>query len=199
MQPDNPTQLSVDYLDQIAPPEKPNKGFSKKQILIFAGLGVALILAVLLMMLNSALQNNRPEEMLAARLITIQKVVDESTGNLKNSKLRALNSDLKLYIVDVMREAEAPFAASKVTFSEINPNVTKRENADGLLERLEDERLNARYDRSYAREMASLIETTLIQMKAVYGKTSNKSLKDFLQKTYDNLLPVQEQFENIKL
>jgi hypothetical protein len=199
MQPDTPTQLSVDYLDQIAPPEKPNRGFSKKQIILFVGLGVALLIAIALMMLNSLLQNNRPSEVLAARLITVQKVVDSSTGNLKNSKLRALNSDLKLYIVDVMRESEVPFAAVKVNFSEINPNITKQENADSLLELLEDERLNARYDRAYAREMASLLETTLIQMKDVYSKTSNESLKEFLQKTYDNLLPVYEQFENIKL
>lgn len=199
MQPDTTPQLSADYLDQIAPPEKPTKGFSKKQLLIFGSLGAGLLIALALMILTSVLQNNRPAEMLAARFITIQKVVDDSTSKLKNSQLRALNSDLKLYLVDVMREAEAPFAASKVTLKEINPKITQQENADNLLARLEDERLNARYDRSYARELASLLETTLIQMKDVYNKTSNEALKNFLHTTHDNLQPIQEQFENIKL
>lgn len=199
MQPETTPQLSADYLDQIAPPEKPDRGFSKKQMLIFAGLGAALLIAIALMVFTSLLQNNRPTEMLAARFITIQKVVDDSTDKLKNSQLRALNSDLKLYLVDVMREAEEVFTPVDVSLKEINPKVTEQENPDDLLARLEDERLNARYDRSYAREIASLIETTLIQMKDVQNKTSNKPLQEFLQKTYNNLQPIQEQFENIKL
>lgn len=199
MQPETTPQLSADYLDQIAPPEKPDRGFSKKQMLIFGGLGAALLIAIALMVFTSLLQNNRPTEMLAARFITIQKVVDDSTDKLKNSQLRALNSDLKLYLVDVMREAEEVFTPVDVSLKEINPKVTEQENPDDLLARLEDERLNARYDRSYAREIASLIETTLIQMKDVQNKTSNKPLQEFLQKTYNNLQPIQEQFENIKL
>jgi hypothetical protein len=199
MQPENTPQLPANYLDQIAPPEKPNRGFSKKQLLIFTGLGAALVLAVALMMLTSVLKNNHPTEMLAARFITVQKVVDDSTSKLKNSQLRALNSDLKLYLVDVMREAESAFATSGVDIKDINPNVTDQENPDELLERLEDERLNARYDRSYAREMTALLETTLIQMKDIYNKSSSQPLKDFLQKTLDNLEPIKEQFESIKL
>lgn len=201
MQPDRTPQLSAEYLDQIAPPEKPSTGFSKKQILLFGGLAGALVLAFGLMMLSSFLKNNNPTEKLAARLLTVQSVVNDANdgSKIKNSKLRALNSDLRLYVVDVMREASAPFNSVNIDLEELNPNITKLENATAILEHLEDERLNARYDRSYAREMASLLETTLIQMQDVYKNTSSKSLKEFLETTYDNLEPIQQQFEDIKL
>ena len=61
-------------------------------------------------------------------------------------------------------------------------------------ERLEDARLNAVFDRTYAREMEYQLATLLALMERVYSSTSSSSLKEYLEESYDNLEPLHEQF-----
>ena len=70
------------------------------------------------------------------------------------------------------------------------------ESNEKILAKLEDARLNAIYDRSYARELSYQLETTMSLMRQIYNKTKNKDLKTFLEESYNNLEPIQKQFSD---
>jgi hypothetical protein len=66
----------------------------------------------------------------------------------------------------------------------------------GLTSRLEDARLNAVYDRTYAREIAFYLKSLHTDMSKLYASTSSGSLKDVLKTTDTNLSPITEEFSN---
>ena len=71
--------------------------------------------------------------------------------------------------------------------------ITASENGEKLKTTLEDARLNATFDRTYAREMSYQLETVAALMKDIYTNTNSKSLKTFLEATDNNLQPIKQQ------
>jgi hypothetical protein len=190
--------LPVDYLNQIAPKESKKSVFSLgiKQILIISG---GLIAAVLILagIVNAMADNQKaPLQQLSARLSATESIATNAQGTLKSSKLRSLNSNLKLYMTNTNRDISAPLLAAGVSTAKISEKIVSAESTAALAERLEDARLNGVYDRTYAREMTYQLGTLLTLMNQLYGSTSNAELKVFLKSAYDNLVPTQESFAN---
>jgi hypothetical protein len=198
MQPSTGTPLPTDYLNQIAPqaPKKALFSFGIRQIAL---IGAALVvLVIILSIVTNALvgSNKTPLEHLAARITTTQTVVNNAQGNLKSSELRSLNSNLKLYMTNTTRDMAAPLLSAGVNTTKISAGVTAAESTTALSARLEDARLNAVFDRTYAREMAYQLGTMLTLISQDYKATSNMKLQTFLKSAYDNLKPTQESFAN---
>lgn len=192
MQPDQ-NQYSIDYLNQIAP-QAPKKGLAPTHKWLFIGLGAALLIAIILITIGALGKSNSPTERLAARLKGTETIVDESQKSLKSSQLRSLNSSLELFLANTNRDIAEPLKNNGLDVAKLNPAILAQEDGSKLKERLEDARLNAVFDRTYAREMAYQLETTLALMRQVYTTTNSKSLKEFLETSYNNLEPVQKQF-----
>lgn len=199
--PPNPQDgSSLDYLNQIAPTtaKKSLFGFggpSGKLMYVLAGLvGVVLVVLVLSLILNAGGGNKTKLEHLAARLNTTATIVGNAEKILKDTKLRTLNGNLTLLLANTNRDIVAPFAKAGVNTAKLPKDVVSKEAATDVTARLEDARLNAVYDSTYAREMAYQLETTLTLMKEIYNSTSSNDLKTFLQTSYDNLQPTQEAF-----
>jgi len=186
------------YLDQIAPHT------SKKQLLkpgprllIFIGALLVLLMIILAVTVNIVTTNQRrPLQQLAARLTATSTVTEKAKANLKSSQLRSLNSNLSLYLTDTNGDVGAPLLAAGVNTSKISDSITKSETdeANAIIARLEEARLNVAYDTTYAREMAHQLETLMILMKQIYSSTSNVELKTFLTNAYTNLEPTQKAF-----
>ena len=125
-----------------------------------------------------------------------QSVVDAAQPNLKSSQVRNLNSNLRLYFTDTNRDLAAPLASAGVELADIPDSVTAAEAATtaAISERLEDARLNAVFDRTYAREMAFQLDTLLALMQQIYTSTNSPSLKTYLEEAYKDLEPSQEGF-----
>lgn len=197
MNPDQPPKLpplSPDYLDQIAPQPRKRFNLSKKQLLIVAIAGGALLLAIILIIAGSFMSNSKPTEVLAARLQTTSEIVNDASTKIKSTSLRALNSNLKIYLTNTLRDIKAPLASSHVDIDKLNSDVLTAESGDTMLATLEDARLNAKYDRIYASEMSYQLDTIVNLMQQIYNGTNNKQLKSFLQNAYQNLEPTQQQF-----
>jgi len=191
-----PTPPPLTYLDQIAP-QAPKKQVFKP------GLRLVIIIAIALVVLVSILSivvtsistgQRRPMQQLAARLESTATVVDGAQKSLKSSQLRSLNSNLDIYLTDTNREIGAPLLAAGVNTAKISDSIKEKESSTELASRLEDARLNAIYDRTYAREMTYLLDTILTLMKQIYSSTSNEELKAFLTAAYTNLQPTQKSF-----
>jgi hypothetical protein len=188
-----------DYLNQIAP-QPPKKPMQNKMVL-FGSIGAGLIvLVIILSVVATSISNSRraPAERLSVRIDTTQTIADEAQATLRSSQLRSLNSDLRLFFTNTKRDIGTPLAAIGVTPQSINQLVASEEatRAEAISQRLEDARLNAIFDRTYAREMSFQLTTILTLLQEVYAGTSNQSVRDFTDATYENLEPLQAGFEN---
>lgn len=193
--PNSQQPLPADYLNQIAPIQGRNNGlFGGKRLLVF-GL-IAAVIIMLILSAASAIMSGSPKntETLAARLMTTQKIAEDATTKLKSTGLRAVNSNLKLFLTDTIRDITPLLAKQEVDINELSKSAIAAESSEELLANLEDARLNAVYDRTYAREMAYKLETVLSLMKQIYSSTSDEELKKFLETSYSNLGPTQESF-----
>jgi hypothetical protein len=196
---DNQPPVSpTDYLNQIAPQPTRSKFdllHQKPSRLALIGLGAAFIIVIILSVVVGLMTGNGSNiEHLAAKLGSTQSIAVSATDNLKDTQLRKLNSDLKLFLTNTIRDATPIFAKSGVKMDSLSASVTKAESNTTTLATLEDARLNAVYDMKYARVMAYQLDTVITLMQQIYKNTSNESLKSFLSSAYKSLEPTQKQF-----
>jgi hypothetical protein len=133
---------------------------------------------------------------LAARLITLQSVADKSQKTIKSGPLRSTNSNLAIFLTNANRDIVEPLKNNGITIEKIDKKITAAENGEALTKTLEDARLNAVFDRVYAREMGYQLDTVEALMKDIYAKSNSKSLKEFMQKTDENLQPIRKQLND---
>ena len=187
-----PPQYSIDYLNQIAP-QAPRKQPNK----LFAIIGIGAFLLVIVMVvigfsqLGSAPNNKLVT--LAARLKTLQSISESSQPTIKNNQLRGTNSSLTLHLTNANRDIVEPLAKNNVDIKKLDKKIVARENGDKLRATLEDARLNALFDRTYAREMSYQLKATILLMQDVSKSTNSKSLDSFVETTTANLQPVEAQ------
>lgn len=198
-QPNQPPQPPTDmsYLDQIAPKtEKTNPIQQLRPVHMIVGGALLIVLIMIIVGVVSAAMrgplNNL--ERLAARLQTTATLAGDATEVLKSSELRTLNSNLKIFLTNTNRDITEPFASVGVNVKSVNKSIAASESGIEIAQRLEDARLNAVYDRTYAREMAYQLDTILALMKKSYDSIGKQSVKDVLETSYANLAPVQEAF-----
>lgn len=192
-----PVPSSPNYLDQIAPqaPKKDLFKFGPKLLILVLGI-IILLVGIMAFAFNASnTAKKQPLETLYARLTTTETIATAAQTKLKSSELRSLNSNLKIYLANTNRDVADPLLAAGIDVKKISKTVTAAESPDEINARLEDARLNAVYDRTYAREMAYQLDTLITLMKQIYKSTSSTKLKEFLQATFDSLEPTQKSFE----
>ena len=193
---DNKQTNPVDYLNQIST-HAPKKSFffNKKPLLIASIVGAVIVgLVIIIAVINMISSVINPTERLAARLVNTSTVADGATAKLKNSQLKATNSNLKIYLTNTIRDFTPILASSNIKISKLSKNVTTAESVNTMLATLEDARLNAIYDRIYAIEMTHQLDITLILMNQIYNNTGKKDLKSFLENARTSLVAIQKQF-----
>lgn len=189
-------QTSLDYLNQISPHAPKQSPFKFGMRTVVLGAIVAIVLVIILIAITSSISstNKGPWQQLSAKLAATQVVVDSSTNRLKNSQLRSLNSDLKLYLTNTQRDLATPLGLLDINPAKLPASVTTKENGTGMTERLEDARLNAKFDSTYAREMSYQLATIQALYLKLYKSTSSAKSKTFLDNSYKNLGPTQKSF-----
>lgn len=190
----NQNQYSIDYLNQIAPqPQKP--GISDKRFLLLVGGGLLLAIIVAIFVFSSGGSGGPKEKMetLAARMQTLQSISDKAQKNIKSGKLRSTNSNLAIFLSDANHDSEEPFKAAGVDTKHLDKAITTAEKGDDLSAKLEDARLNAVFDRTYAREMSYQLDTVAALMKEIHDRTRSKALQEFLVDTDKNLQTIKKQ------
>ena len=192
----NPTQpnYSVDYLNQIAPQVPKKSGLSRLQFIIIAVTGVVILLTIIMSLVLTAGHNVEPAKQLAARLQSTETIVGDAQGKLQSSQLRALNSNLKIYLTNTNRDIAAPLLKDGINVAKLDKKLVAKEAGTAITAKLEDARLLATYDRIYALEIASQLDTIVELMRQINSSTTNKSLKLFLNSAFTNLEPTQKQF-----
>jgi len=193
MQPDQ-NEYPIDYLNQIAPEQK-KPGLDNRAFLMIIGIGIFLAAVVgVLMLLNSGgASSSEKLQTLSARMQTLQKISNTSEKSIKSGKLRTTNSTLTLFLTNANHDIEDPLLKNKVTPKALDKKIVGKENGAEMIKTLEDARLNATFDRIYAREMSFQLDTLASLMKEIYTTTKSKSLKEFLVTTDGNMKPIRTQ------
>ncbi|MBC7868555.1 hypothetical protein H7X69_00020 [Candidatus Saccharibacteria bacterium] len=192
----NPNQPNypIDYLNQIAPQAPNQRGLSRLHIIIIAAVGVVMLVTVILSVVLTSGNNVEPAKQLAARLQSTETIVDNAQNKLKSTQLRTLNSNLKIYLTNTNRDIAAPLQKSGINVAKLDKKLVASEAGTNITNKLEDARLNAVYDRTYAREIAYQLDTIVALMRQINDSTRSQSLKVFLDSAYTNLEPTQKQF-----
>ncbi|MDB5166943.1 MAG: hypothetical protein JWN26_88 [Candidatus Saccharibacteria bacterium] len=197
VQPEAP--LSVDYLNQIAPQAPKRKiPLTRKQMIVAGILGGAFIIVMILVIAVGLGGGGTKKqlEQLAARLQSTQTIVTAADSELNDSQLRALNSNLNIYLTNTNRDIAAPLLKDGIDVTKLDSSIVASESGADVTARLEDARLNAVYDSTYAREIAYRLATIVSLMRQINSSTSNQDLKTFLAGAYTNLQPTQKAFED---
>jgi len=187
-QPNNP----MSYLDQIAPNTVGKWDFLNKKSLKI-GL-VLIIIAIIILAISSIPKTTSPVTRLAAKLVATKTVTEDASPKLKSTKLRSINSNLKIYLTNTIRDIGPLLLKNKVDINSLDPEAVSAESTTSMMARLADAKLNAVYDSTYAREMTYQLSTIIAVINQVYNSSSDTSLKAFLEKSRVNLEPTQKAF-----
>jgi len=197
MPPQQDQQYPVDYLNQISTQQQ-KPGITNRRFLLLIGGAVAFILIAVIFMVVSSGVTGPKEKMqtLAARLLTLQTVASDAQANIKSGDLRDTNSNLTIFLTNTNRDIAEPLAESSIDVEKLDEKIVTQESGETLTADLEEARLNAVFDRTYAREMSYQLDTVSVLIREIYNSTNNASFKSFLENTNTNLEPLREQFSN---
>lgn len=188
-------QYPIDYLNQIAPETK-KSGPSNRLLVLVVIIGAVLALIVgAMMVLGSGNKPTNASQTLAARLQMLETVAEKSQKNIKSSTLRGINSNLNIFLASANRDIVTPLTNAGIDVKALDKSIVAQENGAKLTASLEDARLNADFDNTYAREMSFQLATVDALMDEIYSKTNSKTMKTFLVDTNDNLQPIKKQLD----
>ncbi len=168
-------------------------------IVLWGLIGGLLLLAIITVIGISSITGGKSTSSLtsvAATLDRLKTVTTDAQENIQNSDLRTLNSSLDLSLTNVNRDLSEPLKAQKINLKD-KKNSTIHDVTDEFDEldtRLEDARLNAVFDRTYAREMAYTLKKLRSDMTTLSKRSSSKDIKEALQTANENLGPLVEGF-----
>lgn len=193
-----PQQFSNDYLDQIAAPA-PVK--TMNPFFLWGLIGGLLVLAVVVVMGISSLGSGPSASSLTsvgAKLANLQTVSDDAKKNIQSSELRTLNSNLFLSLTNTNRDLAEPLKQQniKLTDKKNSSVAASTKELEELQNRLEDARLNAVYDRTYAREMLFELRTLRSDMEVLYNKSRSDELKSVLNTAANDFDPAIERLSS---
>jgi len=196
MNPDQQKQaLDVDYLNNIAA-STAKKPILNRRRLVIGGAILAVVVFFITVLVVATLGGtpDQPLQRLAARLQTTEKIVTDAQGKLKSTELRTLNSNLKIFLTNTNRDITTQLTDQKINIAKLDKTIVTAEAGTDIVSRLEDARLNAVYDRAYARELSYQLERITNLIEQIKSSTSSQSLKTFLDNTSLNLQPTQKAF-----
>jgi hypothetical protein len=196
--PPQPPVQSPDYLNQIAPeaPRTMPFKFGPKLLIIAAAILVVLIIIVSITVNVIVEAQRQPLQQLAARLTTTETIANDAQPNLKSSQLRSLNSNLKIYLTNTNRDIGQPLSSGGVNAATLPESILTKESGNALSTTLEDARLNAVFDRTYAREMTYVLGNTLALMIQIRSSTGSTELRSFLDSAIADLTLIHESFSD---
>ena len=194
-----PNPESPEYLNEIAPKNKKAKLdllLKKPIMLVGVALVIVLIFFIFAMIASSLSGGTKPMKTLSARIDSTTNSVTLASKNIQNTKLRALNSSLSLYLTNTTRDFAPILTLNNISPKNIDKSIIAAESNTKMLATLEDFRLNGQYDRQYPIEMSAQLGKILALMRQIYDSTKSVKTKTFLTNAIKNLEPIQQQFSD---
>jgi hypothetical protein len=190
-------QYSIDYLDQMAAPAKP--AVDKRFLFVGIGAAIALILAAILLFSNQKTTSTVNETKLYGTIVDIEASTNRSARLIKNSKLSAINGNMRTTMANAARDMETP-----LTNMGLDPVKLKSDARNGSMNdkkfdtALEDARLNSTYDRIYANEVNTKMKYMIAYMESIKKNNKRKSIQEFITKNEPSFQTIQKSIEEFQ-
>ncbi|MCA9341619.1 hypothetical protein KC952_03750 [Candidatus Saccharibacteria bacterium] len=193
--------LDASYLDQIAAP-------AQQKIMnpfILWGLigGALLIVIIFIMVLFSSGQPSSAQRMnnFLFRVDALNSLVKDSQKTIRNPKLHTANGSLSSILTSI--QTETTKFLNKSGSSDKKVRLKPPKGSPILAEyiqinkKIDEARLNAIFDRVYAREVAYQIAKLRTEMVPIYKDTSSKKIREFLENSDKDLKALSEDIKKI--
>lgn len=195
----------LEYLNQISagvPKPVANTGFFDKKmkliVSILAGAILLLVVLVATMSSSSTPETTAPSELarLYARANDLTATINEYNGSVRSSSLRSTGASFSTLLAEISNST-----STYLTNYGVDPGGAVATGDDAALitelnSSLKNARLNGLLDRNYASEMYYQIRYLLVIEESVYNKTSDSSLKSYLESSSDSLSRLGNTFYN---
>lgn len=175
------------YLGHPAPVPRPHQQagrMSKKILLIAAGLIVAVIAGVF-MMIGSGDQSASLQQRLSARQGTTLAIIEDGQKNLSGDELKKLNGELRIILLGDTTTLESALTAAGM--KKLDKETKAAEADTGSFSKLKDAKLNGRYDAVYTDILTQKLESLQALVGEVHDKTNSRQLKSVLKTEYEHL------------
>lgn len=199
------------YLQQIAtpsgqPPKSPLSSLMNgKMIKILIALAILAILIIIIGTITSSGGGNSERsqvEQIQLRSSNLIKTINTYNKSLKSSSLRSTGQSLSTVLTETNRELSSLLKSDYAVSDESDTSLsseTKSSEEDYINKvntTLENARLNANLDRTYARQMALEISLLSSLESSLLEKTSKAPLKNILTTSLNNLSPLHTSFDS---
>ncbi len=190
------SQFNPSYLDQIAAPVQQKKA---SPLLLWGMIGGVLLAVIVFMMIlvsSGAPSPSQRVTSLLTRTQSLKSTTQDSAKKIKNSKLRAANSSL----ASILSGMENDFTTYLTSTGSKDPKADKDDPVTkefaALSEKLEDARLNERFDTVYAREVGYQIKQIRSELTVAYKSVKSKSFQETLVKQDTSLEDLSKEFSS---
>lgn len=204
-QPQDPTgfdaasseSYSIDYLNKLAGTTTPTKTVApanQKMILIGVGIFLALSLSALLLVFanQQGPTSTSTERVLYTTIFNNSEIADEASKNIKSSQLSSLNTSYHGQLVNDLSAMSQPLAKRGIDAKELGKAAKKAAAFEETLQKLEDARLNAIYDQTYAAELDYQLRSIIMLMEKVEKLSGNKAMVEYVKKGKSNYTTIQD-------
>lgn len=199
------------YLQQIATPSgQPQKSplsslMNGKMIKILIALAILAILIIIIGAITSSGGGNSERsqvEQIQLRSSNLIKTINTYNKSLKSSSLRSTGQSLSTVLTETNRELSSLLKSDYAVTDESDTSLSKEtksseeEYINKVNTTLENARLNANLDHTYARQMALEISLLSSLESSLLEKTSKAPLKNILTTSLNNLSPLHTSFDS---
>ena len=183
------------YLDSIAAPQKQNTLNPFVLWGIIGGVLLVLALFVIFLLNSGGPSNAESFATYAERIQALSKLTTSSKKTIQSTELRALNATTSSVLGTAIQESSSVLNTvqlKKLPAAAKGSPVTTEFSA--LDTKLNDARLNVKYDIVYAREVGYQLAKVRSELNTLHKSSKSKSLRAYLEKTDGNLKPLVSQY-----
>jgi hypothetical protein len=194
--PPQPETNPGDYLDSIAS-QTQVKTMKPWMLWALIGGGLLIVIIFAMMLLGGGPKEDDKLKGFVWHVQALETLTKDDQKTIQSTNLRTINSSLTLILTNVDQGSTEPLTKAGVKkLSKAPKNSPITAEFTKLSSTLEDARLNAQFDRVYAREVSYQIAKLRAEIKSLLKSTNSKSLKAYLQTTDSDVAPLQTQFSN---
>lgn len=196
-----------EYLNQISATNRPVKKSKMNGILsskfFLVGM-VGLIALIIIIIIGAILGGNKGGEKndgfrLILHIDNTAEVMKTYQPDVKSSDLRASSASLYGVLTNTSKDL-TDYLTAKYDYKEkdVDKNIAEEATLqkDGLESELFEAKINGTLDRIYAHKMAYEVSTLMAEETKLYNETSKSDLKDLLDKSYNSLEKLYNNFNN---
>lgn len=160
------------------------------------GVGIFLALSLAALLLVFANQQGPsgapPEQTLYTTIFDNSEIADEASKEIRSSQLSSLNTAYYGQLLNDLTAMSEPLAQGGIDADALGKAAKKAAVFEETLVKLEDARLNAVYDKTYAAELDYQLQSIVMLMEKIEKHSSNEAMVEFVKDDVSNYITIQD-------